>query len=690
VHISVQKAVVTVEWSSYRAQRRRDKDGNQLSQLFFFQFKLSGAVKNCVFSATSEMLNVSFEKLERQLWSSPIETALIESTTHKSTGKLDDFQSESPSLLQMRQQEHHTLPRQHTQQHSIDSPHSSTLSSLSLNQGNSSVKIHVSKVPACSTDEKHARIAAILYAKKDSKQMDRFSSATSLTATLPNVPVRDSVEPSLLAEMRSSLQELNARLQQQTAHIADLRAAASAASSLTEAARAQSRDSLSKLASTVSDLEKCRVELDLERAQTSVLHQRLAMADSFAEEQTRARTLSEAKVLALETRLKEVAAAMSCLQRDLDTKKSKVDACVGYDAIPPEDDSLSGFSLTDCIEDSQLLLSMAEQGFVLMRHRNQILLDRFYENEALRLHRILTHVKKRRVTFKSQLDVGEFLVNDSPDSVSFARKSVHDAKFDVANKLQKRRKKCEGQTKWLHAEAQSMCLSSHSICASTPPAICMIPAVLSCKGRVIGTFDLQSWFSVASSCTKFDLHAPIISLQSASVRDHSHPLLMKHSPDGLCSLDAVSGGLSHAALIQLCFAFRGCSTLRSLDFSFNIFSELVAASLGSLLGTACIAHLRLSSCDITSSHISRMRLAVPWLSELDVSNNDIRDDGILTLSLYLQTQTCSLKKLNCANNSLSSLSCKTLCAALELNSSLQSLILDDNVSFVLSGFSVCT
>jgi hypothetical protein len=683
VHISVQKAVVTVEWSSYRAQGRRHKDGNQLSQLFLFQFKLSGAVKNCVFSATSELLNVSFEKLERQLWSCPIETALIESTNQKSTGN-----PVSPSLLQMHQQEHHTLPRQHTQQHSTDSPHSSTLSSLSPNQGNSSDKKHLSKVHASSTDEKHARIAAILYAKGDSKHMDRSSSAASPAATLLNVSVRDSAEPSILAEMRSSLQELNARLQQQAAHIADLHAAASAASSLTEAARAQSRDSLSKLASTVLDLEKCRVDLDMERAQTSVLHQRLAMADSFAEEQTQARTLSEANVFALETRLKEVAAAMSLLQRDLDTKKSKVDACVGYDAIPPEGDSLSGFSLTDCIEDSQLLLGMAEQGFILMRHRNQILLDRFYENEALRLHRILTHMKKRRVTFKSQLDVGEFLVNDSPDSVSFARKSVHDSKVDVANKLQKRRKKCEGQIKWLHAEAQSMCLSSHLLCASTPPAICMIPAVLSCKGRVIGTFDLQRWFSVASSCTKFDMRAPIKSLQSASVRDHSHPLSMNHTPEGLYSLDAASGGLSYAVLDQLCFAFRGCSTLRSVDFSFNVFSELVAASLGSLLGTACIAHLRLSSCDITSSHISRMRLAVPWLSELDVSNNDIRDDGIVTLSVFLQTQTCSLKKLNCANNSLSSLSCKSLCAALELNSSLQSLILDDNVSFVPSGFAV--
>jgi hypothetical protein len=245
--------------------------------------------------------------------------------------------------------------------------------------------------------------------------------------------------------------------------------------------------------------------------------------------------------------------------------------------------------------------------------------------------------------------------------------------------MQKRRKKCEGQTKWLHHEAQALCLSALSMCSSSQLDSCVVPPTLSCKGKVISSVDLQNWLSVANSCTKFDIHAPIKTCPSAPLRHRSPSFSEDQASQGLHSVDAALGGLSQSSLCQLCFALRGCSTLRLIDFSFNQFSELVAAALGSLLATACISHLQLSSCDITSSFISRMHLAAPWLTELDISNNDIRDDGLASLTVCLCLETCSLKKLNCANNSLSGLSCKSICSALELNSSLQSLILDDNV-----------
>jgi hypothetical protein len=77
------------------------------------------------------------------------------------------------------------------------------------------------------------------------------------------------------------------------------------------------------------------------------------------------------------------------------------------------------------------------------------------------------------------------------------------------------------------------------------------------------------------------------------------------------------------------------------------------------------------------------------LTELDVSNNDIRDDGFVSLTVCLQLESCSLKKLNCANNSLSGLSCKILCAVLEMNCSLQSVNLDDNVGCLIYFSRVC-
>jgi flagellar basal body rod protein FlgC len=505
--------------------------------------------------------------------------------------------------------------------------------------------------------------------------------------------------------MRVSIDQLTARLQQQSIQLAQSSAAATAAESATAAAHAERRESLSKLAAVAADLEKCKAELDSKKSQATAQQQKLAAAQSSADKQSQALRRSEAAVAELETRVKEAAAATALLQRDLvsadannaalslelhaakatisQLTKSKADACVGYDAVPPEDDGAGYVSLKDMIAESQLLVCMADKGAAVMRHRSQLLLDRFYEGEALRLHRILTSAKKRHVTFKSQLDVGEFCINDAPDSVALARKTVSDSQLDAADKLlQKRRKKCEGQIKWQHAEAQAMCLASHSMCLSPQPDASVVPAILACKGKVISSSDLQQWISAASSCTKFDLHAPIKSPQLAPLRDRSHSLSADHAAAaaGLQSIDAALGGLSPASLCHLFFALRGCSTLRSLNFSFNGFSEMAAAALGSLLATACVAELRLSSCDIASSYTARMHLGAPWLTDLDLSNNDIRDEGFVALALSLQAEACSLRKLNCANNSLGPASCKTLSAALELNSSLHALVLDDNVS----------
>ena len=718
MHISIQNAIVTVEWESAYQVKRKDKVDKHSTLLFFFQFKLSGAVKNCVFAASSENLKFSFEKLQCQLWSSPIQFTHFATPSQTSANPSDSQLGRVNGLSQhqMRQdQQQQPVQKQHSQQHATAALQLSSFSTTSLAAALPSQDAPSSGPVVNSVGDKKAKIAAILNAKGGKKQSDlvppsALADIAAFPSKQPAIPSGalqqhpDSVaESSLLAEMRFSIDQLTAQLQQQSIQLAHSHAAASAAESITAAAQTERRESLSKLASVVSDLEKCKVELEMKKAQGSAQQQKLAAAASFAEKQNQALKRSEATVAELETELKEVAAANALLKRDLELAhgdnaaitleldaakatishltKTKTDACVGYDAIPPEDDGVGYFSLKDNISESRLLVDMAEKGVIVMRHRNQLLLDRFYESEAVRFHRILTSAKKRHVTFKSQLDVGEFCINDAPDSVSLARKTVSDSKLDATDKLlQKRRKKCEGQIKWQHAEAQALCFASHSMCLSPEPATSIVPPILGCKGKVISSSDLQKWFAVALSCTKFDLHAPIRSPQLAPLRDRSHSSSMDHAPDGLNSIDAALGGLSQISLCQLFFAFRGCSTLRSIDFSFNSFSELCAVALGSLLATACIADLRLSFCDITSSYIPRMQFGVPWLTELDVSNNDIRDEGLLSLTFCLQTETCSLRKLNCANNSLSGVSCKTLSSALDLNSSLQSLILDDNVS----------
>jgi hypothetical protein len=730
VHISVQKAVVSVEWSAHRGQQRKEKVEKESALLFFFRFKLPGAVKNCVFASSSESLKISFEKLERQRWPSPIDTTLrtaADAPAQASAGPSEDVSQLHRfgplSQLEARPFQRKQLQNPHAAQQTSIPPLPSSLSTLSLSQAASSQGAPPSASVGNSLDDKNARIAAILHAKGGRKQPDTLSlseradAATFLSkqhllsaVALQQYPAAEA-ETSVLDKTQSALSEASARLQLQTDQIAHLNAVALAATANSAAAQAESREFRSKLASVVADLEKCKMELKVAKAQTNAQQQKLDFNSSHAEKQALALERFEATVSELEMQLKEAASTNSLLESELNTirarndaltlelhaaqssilthSKTKVDACVGVDAIPIEEDGVSS-ALTDCIEESQLLLSMAEENFIAMRHRNQLLLDRFYEHEALRLHRILKSSSKKGVTFNHKLEIGEFHVNDAPDSVYFSRKSVNDPMLDIADKSQKRRKKCEGLTKRMHAQSQALCYSSHAMCIpsamyiSSQPVACVLPPVsMSCRGKVISSLDLQQWFLAASTCTKFQLH-PVRSPPLAPLRHRSQSVLKDHAREGLQSIYAASGGLSHASLCQLFFAFRGCSTLKSIDFSFNHFTELVAAALGSLLATACITHLRLSSCDISSGFISRMQLALPWLIELDLSNNDLRDDGFFFLTSCLQTTTCCLKKLNCANNSLSSLSCKTLCAALDLNASLQFLILDDNVSLIAS------
>jgi hypothetical protein len=692
----VQKAVVSVEWSADRGQQRKEKVQTQRAQLFFFRFKLPGAVKNCVFAVSSESLKISFEKLERQRWPSPIDTALADGISAAKPPHVDSQVDQFGALSQLEARQFQQRPLQ--TQHATQQP---SILPQSLSEAASLQGVNLSGSVSESLGDKNARIAAILNAKGGQKQLGMVSSSElAATATKPS-PVTSQqhlaavAESSVLAETQLSVGELCIRLQRQAAQMAHLDAVASAA-------QAESRESLSKLAVAVSELARCKTELKAARAQASAQQRKMDLASAVADKNAHALRCSEATVLELEIQLKNAASIASSLQTELDAmraqnaaltldfsaaqasalrhSKPKADASVGYDAIPPED-VVSNFSLIDCIGESQMLLSMAEANVAAMRHRKQLLLDRFYHHEALRQYRILNSSSQRRVTFKSQLDIGEFCVNDAPDSVSSSRKSVYDSKFDTADKLQKRRRKCEGQAKWMHAEAQALCYSSHAMCTSSQLAACNHMPNLSCKGKVISSSDLQIWLSVASSCSKYDLHDSVTFPPSAPLSYHSHVVPLDHACEGLKSVDAALGGLSQVSLCQLFFSLRGCKTLATIDISYNNFTELVSAALGSLLATACIARLRLSSCDITSKCISRMIFAVPWLTEIDFSNNDIRDDGFVSLTMCIQVGTCMLKKLNCANNALSSLSCKTICAALEVNSSLQSLILDDNVSF---------
>ncbi|XP_062395994.1 NACHT, LRR and PYD domains-containing protein 12-like [Sardina pilchardus] len=144
-----------------------------------------------------------------------------------------------------------------------------------------------------------------------------------------------------------------------------------------------------------------------------------------------------------------------------------------------------------------------------------------------------------------------------------------------------------------------------------------------------------------------------------------------------CQLTKASGKLL-ASVLQ-----RTPSHLRELDMSDNDLQDKGVDPLFEALGDPqCkLEILRLAGCKLTEESCKAVASALQSLvslTELDLSHNDLKDSGVQLLSIGLSSPHCKLQTLRLAGCKLTGKSCKAVASALQSLVSLTQLDLSDN------------
>ncbi|XP_039616343.1 NACHT, LRR and PYD domains-containing protein 3-like isoform X2 [Polypterus senegalus] len=124
-----------------------------------------------------------------------------------------------------------------------------------------------------------------------------------------------------------------------------------------------------------------------------------------------------------------------------------------------------------------------------------------------------------------------------------------------------------------------------------------------------------------------------------------------------------------------------CGELEELNLSdTNLTPECIRRLAPGLICCRCV---RMTSCDLTSDCCSALysALSAPRsrLTELDLSNNDLEDSGVIELCKGMRSENCKLEKLRLSDCHLTSRCCSVLTSALcSPHSRLTELNLSDN------------